>query len=94
MISARYFDADEARRMELVNFVVEVSELRDAVTAYALKVVANASLTVHATRRAICEVLKPESAEAPARIQALIDTCFNSQDYKEGRQSFKEKRPS
>jgi len=93
MISARYFDAEEAQSMGLVNFVVEPSELRDAVTAYASKVVANAPLTVHAARRAIRELLKPESAQAPARIQALIDTCFNSEDYKEGRQAFKEKRP-
>ena len=93
MISARYFDAEEAQSMGLVNFVVEPSKLRDAVTAYASKVVANAPLTVHAARRAIRELLKPESAQAPARIQALIDTCFNSEDYKEGRQAFKEKRP-
>ena len=93
MISARYFGAEEAQRMGLINFVLESSELRDAVTAYALRVVANAPLTVHAARRAIREVLKPESAQAPARIQALIDACFNSEDYKEGRQAFKEKRP-
>jgi enoyl-CoA hydratase len=93
MISARYFDAEEAQSMGLINFVVESSELRGAVTAYALKIAANAPLTVHAARRAIREVLKPESAQAPARIQALIDACFNSEDYKEGRQAFKEKRP-
>jgi len=92
MIWARYFGAEEAQSMGLINFVVEPSELKDAVTAYALKVAANAPLTVHAARRTIRELLKPESAQAPARIQALIDACFNSEDYKEGRQAFKEKR--
>lgn len=93
MISARYFGAEEALKMGLINFIVEPGELKDAVHAYALKVAANAPLTVHAARRAIREVLKPESVQDPARIQALIDACFDSEDYKEGRLAFKEKRP-
>ena len=93
MISARYFGAEEALQMGLINFIVEPAELKDAVHAYALKVVGNAPLTVQAARSAIREVLKPESSQDPTRIQVLIDGCFDSEDYKEGRQAFKAKRP-
>ena len=92
MISARYFGADEAQQMGLINFIVEADELKAAVHQYALKVAANAPMTVHAARCAIREVLKPETAQDPDQIQALIDACFDSDDYKEGRRAFKEKR--
>ena len=92
MISARFFEAAEAHQMGLINFVVPSERLQAEVTAYAMRVAANAPLTVHAARETIRAVLRPDKDQDPKAIQELIDACFNSQDYKEGRRAFKEKR--
>jgi len=92
MISARFFEAAEAYQMGLINFVVPSERLQAEVTAYAMRVAANAPLTVHAARETIRAVLRPDKDQDPKAIQELIDACFNSQDYKEGRRAFKEKR--
>ena len=92
MVSARYFEAEEALRMGLINFVVPSDQLMSQVTAYASLVADNAPMTVHAARETIRAVLKPEGEQRSEHIQALIDACFNSEDYKEGRRAFAEKR--
>lgn len=35
----------------------------------------------------------PLTDAAEARVQALVDACFDSEDYAEGRRAFAEKRP-
>jgi enoyl-CoA hydratase len=92
MISARYFGADEAFQMGLVNFVMPRDEIRDFVTDYAMRVAANAPLTIRAARAAIADVIKDPARQDRAGVQALIDQCFDSDDYREGRRAFAEKR--
>ncbi len=92
MISARYFEAIEAQQMGLVNFVVEARQIESEVIQYAHKIVGNAPMTIRAARQALREIQKPEGLQSPERIQKLIDDCFNSRDYQEGRAAFREKR--
>ncbi len=92
MISARYFGADEAFQMGLVNFVMPRDEIRDFVADYAMRVAANAPLTIRAARAAIADVIKDPTRQDRAAVQALIDQCFDSDDYREGRRAFAEKR--
>lgn len=92
MMSARFLDSKEALQMGLINFVVESHELEAAVTAYAQRISANAPLTVKAAKVAINEVVKDESSRDLDKISQMIDVCFNSEDYVEGRKAFMAKR--
>jgi enoyl-CoA hydratase/carnithine racemase len=92
MATARTFTAAEALQMRLVNRVAPAASL-DAVVAEAIgQVAANAPLTVRAAMKAIDEGLKPSAERDLAGVQAMVDACFASEDYKEGRQAFMEKR--
>ncbi len=91
--SARRLDAEEALRIGLVQKVVPDGEVHDFVAAYATAIAANAPLTVKGMKVIIGEVLKPDTARDLAACQALIEDCYRSEDYVEGRTAFMEKRP-
>ncbi len=92
LLSARLFDADEALTMGLVNRVVDGSKLEETVRDYALKMSANAPLTMLAAKSAIRESLKdPEHRDSKA-VATLVARCFDSEDYREGVTAFLEKR--
>jgi enoyl-CoA hydratase len=90
--TARQFTAEEALRMGLVNQLVPDGELEAYVNNYCAMIAANAPLTVRAAKVAIREGLKDESARDLALCKRLVDECFASQDYAEGRTAFMEKR--
>ncbi|MBT4160628.1 MAG: enoyl-CoA hydratase [Gammaproteobacteria bacterium] len=92
MFSARYMGADEALAMGLINRICEVDKIEQEVRDYAAIVAANAPLTVKAAKAAINEAaLDPEHRNMEA-VRSMIDACFDSEDYKEGRLAFSEKR--
>jgi enoyl-CoA hydratase len=90
--TARQFTADEALRMGLVNQVVPDAELDGCVDNYCAMIAASAPLTVRAAKVAIREALKDESARDLNLCKRLVDECFASVDYAEGRTAFMEKR--
>src|SRR5438105_1544280 len=91
--TARQFDAEEARVMGLVNRVVPGAELENYVKSYAETIANNAPLTVKAAKFIVKEALKDESKRDLARCAELVEQCFTSNDYTEGRRAFMEKRP-
>jgi enoyl-CoA hydratase len=84
--------AAKALEIGLVNDVVPKSELESTVRAMAAEIVGNAPLTIKAAKATIAEVYKDESKRDLARIEALMKACFDSRDFKEGREAFMEKR--
>jgi len=90
--TARQFTAEEALRMGLVNQVVPDGELETYVNNYCDMISANAPLTVRSAKVNIREALKDESARDLALCKRLVDECFASGDYTEGRTAFMEKR--
>ena len=90
--TARQFDAEEARIMGLVNRVVPAAELDSYVKTYAETIASNAPLTVKAVKYIIGEVLKDESKRNVARCAEMVEQCFASSDFIEGRRAFMEKR--
>jgi enoyl-CoA hydratase/carnithine racemase len=90
MITARQFTAAEAKEMGLVNKVVPVSELEKTVAEYTQTISGNAPLTMRAAKRIIREVVKTEYDAALCK--TWVKECFESEDYKEGRKAFMEKR--
>lgn len=96
MITGRFMPANEAFGMGLINFVVDENDIESAVDAYVAKIAANAPLTVRAAKAAVNTFEKysqlERDGEAATEVAELVDACFDSEDYKEGRKAFAEKR--
>jgi enoyl-CoA hydratase/carnithine racemase len=90
--TARQFDAHEAYAMGLVNRVVPAAELESAVKSITDMICANAPLTIKAVKFTVGEVLKDEGKRNVARVNEMVEACFKSRDYTEGRTAFMEKR--
>jgi enoyl-CoA hydratase/carnithine racemase len=92
LFTARHIEAADALRMGLVNKVVSPSELEATARNFAGMIAANAPLTVRASKLAIKEALRDPEARELAALDAAIAACFESEDFKEGRRAFLEKR--
>lgn len=90
--SARKFDAREAQRMGFVSQVYPVDELEQKVADYCKLIAENAPLTVAAAKFAVVEGLKDAADRDMAAAMKMVQTCFASEDHKEGRKAFMEKR--
>jgi len=90
--TARQFDAEEARTMGLVNRVVPAADLESHVKSITDMICANAPLTIKAVKYTVGEMLKDEGKRNLARSTELVEQCFASRDYTEGRTAFMEKR--
>jgi enoyl-CoA hydratase/carnithine racemase len=92
LFSAGRFSADDALRMGLVNRVVPVDALESTVLELARGIADNAPLTVRAAKAAIRDAQREAPARDRALVDALVEACFRSEDYREGRAAFLEKR--
>ena len=90
--TARQFDAQEASAMGLVNRVVPAADLESYVKSITDMICTNAPLTIKAVKFTVGEILKDESKRDVARVDAMVEACFASRDYAEGRTAFMEKR--
>lgn len=91
LFTARQFTATEAYDMGLVNRVLPRNVLAAYVDDYARTISANAPLTVKAAKVVIQEATRLDAADI-ARCEKAVADCFASEDYKEGRKAFAEKR--
>ena len=89
--TARQFTAQEALTMGLVNRIIPRSILSSYVDDYTKTIVGNAPMTVSAARVVINELMKGNNYDE-ALADKAVDDCFASEDYKEGRTAFMEKR--
>ena len=87
------FSAEDARIMGLVNRVVAVEELEEAVLDYCEIIKNNAPLTIRAAKAAVNASVQDESRRNLSAIAEMVETCFASNDYTEGYTAFMEKRP-
>ena len=90
MITARQFTATEAREMGLVNRIATKENLEAVVKEYTDMIGGNAPLTMRTAKRIIREISKVDY-DAP-KCKSWARECFESDDYKEGRKAFMEKR--
>src|SRR3979409_1608455 len=82
----------EAQRIGLVDRVLPDAELWDATLEIARSISGNAPLAIKAAKITIAQVLKDESRRDMAAIKAIGTACMDSEDFREGRTAFMEKR--
>ena len=92
MFTGRQFNAMEAYDMGLVNRILKRDELEGFVNEYTDTINGNAPLTIKACKRIINEIGMDPNDRDLDLCQRLVDNCFASEDYKEGRRAFMEKR--
>ena len=93
MFTGRRFSAQEAHDMGLINRCVAATELQAVTNEYAETLATNAPLTIKACKRIIADLGKDPNERDIDACNRLVDDCFRSEDYQEGRQAFLEKRP-
>ncbi len=82
----------EALRIGLVDRVVADAELWNATLEIARTISGNAPLAIQAARITIAQVLKDPDQRDMDAIKAIGTACMDSEDFREGRQAFMEKR--
>ena len=93
LFTARRFTAPEALRMGLVNQVLPRDGIGAFVDDCARTIAANAPLTVKACKTVVAELVKDPADRDLALCEEVVEACFASEDYREGRTAFMEKRP-
>lgn len=90
--TARKFTADEAKGMNYANRVIPRDAFYDYVEDYVQTIGANAPLTIKAVKTVVKECLKDDTDRDHDLCAKVVDDCFGSEDYIEGRRAFMEKR--
>jgi enoyl-CoA hydratase len=90
--TGRQFSADEAVEMGLVNRVLPAAELEPYVVDYANTMASNAPLTLAAVKRCLIEMRKDPGERDLELCQTMVQACFASADFIEGRSAFMAKR--
>ncbi len=90
--TARQFTAPEALNMGLINRMTGIDELEDVVAEYCDTIAANAPLTIDSVKRIVAEVIRGDGPADAELCEQLVQDCFASEDYVEGRTAFMEKR--
>jgi enoyl-CoA hydratase/carnithine racemase len=85
-------DAAEAQRIGLVNQVVPDEDLSATVYDLARTIADNAPLSVRAMKLTVAAAAQSASERDMDAVNAAVLGCFDSEDYREGRTAFMEKR--
>ena len=93
-LTGRTVSAAHAERIGLVNEVVDDTDVEATALALAAEVAANAPLSMRGNKRAIDTLAaNPTLTEEQEReLIELRESCFSSEDFREGIRAFAEKR--
>jgi enoyl-CoA hydratase/carnithine racemase len=92
MFTGMRIHSSEAVRIGLVDRVVADNELWDATMEIARTISSNAPLAIKAAKITIAQVLKDPDQRDMAAIKQIGIDCMDSEDFREGRRAFMEKR--
>jgi enoyl-CoA hydratase/carnithine racemase len=89
----RNVDSERAARMGLVNEVVDPEQLDDHVLSLAAEIAANAPLSLTGNKRVVRTLRdQPLAPDVERELIELRESCFRSEDFREGVRAFAEKR--
>ncbi|HEU5254051.1 MAG TPA: enoyl-CoA hydratase-related protein [Solirubrobacterales bacterium] len=93
-LTGRNLGAERAERIGLVNQVVAEAEVEAESVALAAAIAENAPLSMRGNKHAIdlLEANRELTAQQEAGLVALRESCFSSEDFREGIRAFAEKR--
>ena len=92
MYTGMKIDSAEALRIGLVDRVSPDAELWDATMEIARTISGNAPLAIKAAKITIAQVIKDPDKRDMKAIKQVGTDCMDSQDFREGRRAFMEKR--
>jgi enoyl-CoA hydratase len=92
LYTARRYPAETALRMGLIEEVTAPEDLEQTVRGYAETMAANAPLSIRATKLTVAQILKDADDRDMDLLARIGREALDSEDYKEGRQAFMEKR--
>ena len=92
MYTGMRIDSAEAVRIGLVDRVLPDAELWSATTEIARTISSNAPLAIQAAKITIAQVLNDPDKRDMNAIKAIGIACMDSEDFREGRRAFMEKR--
>jgi len=92
LLTARILEGQEAERLGLLTKCWTPEAFEAEADAYIAGIAANAPLTLAALKRALIECRKAPAQRDRAGVDALVEACFRSADYREGQAAFREKR--
>ena len=92
MYTGMRIDSAEAGRIGLVDRVVPDAELWTATLDIARTISGNAPLAIQAAKITIAQVLKDPGDRDMNAIKQIGTACMDSEDFREGRRAFMEKR--
>ena len=90
--TGRAFEAQEALTMGLVNRLFAPEDLQAGVDNYCDIIAGNAPLTISSVKQMVDQIIDHKNPIDWDVCEALVDECFASEDYVEGRNAFMEKR--
>ena len=90
--TAKRYGAAEALQMGLVSWVVPDDQLEATVRGYCDTIAENAPLTVRSVKEIVGELTKTSSDVDRDFCERSMRSCFESEDYIEGRRAFMENR--
>lgn len=93
LFTADRLSAPQALQFGLVEEVVADSDLISTTRDIASRIASNAPLTIAAAKHAVAAVLNDPAERDLSSCLAREQACLDSEDYKEGRRAFLEKRP-
>jgi len=92
MYTGMRIDSAEALRIGLVDRVIPTEELWGATMEIARTISGNAPLAIQAAKITIAQVLKDPAERDMEAIKRIGIACMDSEDFREGRSAFMEKR--
>jgi enoyl-CoA hydratase/carnithine racemase len=93
LLTGDLIDASRAERLGLVNHVVPDAELRHQVQRLALRIAANAPLSVRAAKRTVALVAEYPLSAAYQEAERIWAPVYRSEDAQEGPAAFRDRRP-
>lgn len=92
LLGAQMIEAEEARRIDLINDIVPAGELIDRALELARTIAANSPVAVQAVKQHVSRGLADAALAREAEEQAHGDRVRESRDFAEGVAAFREKR--